>query len=622
VTDQDRGAYAVLYALTMTIFFAFAAIVVDISTLRLDRRVDRLAADAAAVAAATYLRPANARDPERGCQRAWAYLDGNIADLDASGATAHCAGFAPYRGDVCPPTQVNQTATVGDFQVTVSWPVPDTSPLLLPDLSPGTAPAPVDLSDDGTSCERIGVTVTRTRSFLLAPALGSSLSQANTTVHSVALAEPPSGDDEVAALVALNPDGLATLCAKQGGSIIADSYVDGGTRKPGVITVDSDGTSGTHGCPDAADYVIFADSEPGTAICADASPGGACDGGGYIDSYAKGPYGDNARAYDPAAPVSPLPTGVMQRIGTAPLHSRYGCATGGPLPATGCHTPNNIQIQRDRIADPAVEFTRLPDAAVPDFSCDVTTSMFIPNGRWLVDCPQFRVSGTVVFGGAFDSADPATSTRTEVVFTGDVHVSGSGCLAVNVPLHDGAGGPLPAGSPVDCPPVTGDGNPRDTTEPAPTTDARVFLRGGDLRKDAEATLLLPRTFGYQQAGAVDLAGGSGGRLLWTAPRAGSCLPSDDLCRSRRFHKLLLWSDSPGAVRLDVHDHSGETRLTLAGVVFAPLASVRFTGAGPATVAAQVLAGTVEVSGTNVVLNPGPEYAIPVPSQRAHIRLIR
>jgi hypothetical protein len=617
----EAGAYAVLYALTLTIFIGFAAIVVDLSLLRLDRRVDRLAADAAAVAAASYLRPADARDPERACRRAWAYLAGNIADLDASGATGHCAGFAAYKGAACPPAQIDQSASVGDFQVTVSWPVPVGSPLLLPDLSPGTALPPVDLSGDGAPCDRVGVTVTRTRSFLFAPAL--STDRASTRVHSVALAEPPAGDDEVAALVTLDTDGLAALCARQGGSITADSYDDGGTRRPGIIAVDSDGTVDAKGCDTGDDYVIVTDPDAGTTICADGSAGSGCDGTGYIDAYAKGPYGDSARAHDPAASLSPLPTGVTQRIGPDPLFSRYGCATAGPVPPGECHTPNNVQIQRDRIADPATEFTRLTDTEVPGFACDATTAIFIPNGRWLVDCPEFRVSANVVFGGAYDSPDPAAATRTEIVFTGDVRVIGSGCLAVNVPLRDPTtGDPLPPGSPVDCPSVTGDGGPGDTTDPAPTADGRVFLRGGDLRKDPGATLLLPQTFGYQQAGSIDLAGGDGGRLLWTAARADGCSAGDDLCRSRRFDKLLLWSDSSDPVRVDVQDSAGGPRLTLAGVVFAPQAALRLTGSGPVTVPLQLFAATVDVAGVDVVLAPDPADSIPVPNARAGIRLIR
>jgi hypothetical protein len=574
-----------------------AAIVVDLSSLRLDRRVDRLGADAAAVAGAAYLRPGDTRDPQQACRSAWAYLVENIGALDPPAGFNGCTSFGGV-GAACP-LPIEQSSSVGDFTVTVTWPVLINSALMAePDIQPGAVVAPAldDLADGLDPCARIGVTVTRNRNFVLGPALGAT--GASTTVHSVARGDATTGTDEIAAAVVLNEDRLATLCAKQGGSIAAASYNDGSTDRPGVIAVDSDGTNDDHGCTDADDYVIHADTEAGTRICADGPrPGPGCDGGGYIDSYAKGPFGNSARAHDPALPattLAPTPSGVAERIGSAPLFSRYGCATGCDGTPIGDLDP--------QLANPqASGFTRVQDGdslppggpGAPVFRCDATEDVVIPGGRWFVDCPEFTVSRTVVFS----STNASGQTSPRIAFAGDVTLNG-GCLAVNVPV-------APAATPVVCPPVTGRGTASATTLPAPLSDARVLLASGaDLRKDHQSRLLLPRTFVYQQDGSVNLEGEPGGELLWTAPSGGD------------YVNLLLWSEGGGSVRID----TGGSQLSMAGVLFAPRSRLRLTGDDPATIQAQLFADTMEVLEADIVLAPDPTAA--VPTQRSQVRLIR
>ena len=53
--QKDRGAYAILYAVLLTVMVGMAALVLDLANLRLDRRTNRAAADSAAIAAAAEL---------------------------------------------------------------------------------------------------------------------------------------------------------------------------------------------------------------------------------------------------------------------------------------------------------------------------------------------------------------------------------------------------------------------------------------------------------------------------------------------------------------------------------------------------------------------------------------
>ena len=73
---DERGVYAILYALLTLTMLAVAAIVVDLALMREGRATTRSASDSAVVAAASSLNPLDPSktDPRKACQSAWKYL--------------------------------------------------------------------------------------------------------------------------------------------------------------------------------------------------------------------------------------------------------------------------------------------------------------------------------------------------------------------------------------------------------------------------------------------------------------------------------------------------------------------------------------------------------------------
>jgi hypothetical protein len=543
----DRGVYAILYAVTMTLFIAFGAIVVDLSSARQDRRIDRLGADAAALAGADQL-ALDARDPYAGCQRAWSYLDANLPSLDPP-AVDPCAAFLPFAGvQACTLAPLPLTSPAGDYTVTITWPVADLSDLLTkPALRPGSVSQSLVPAVDGDDpCARMGVEVTREREFIFGAVVGGP-TRIGSAVHSVARATP----DILSALHVLDPAACQALTTSDGTSLRVRRYAYLGDR-PGAITVESTGD----GCESG--YVVQPSAAAGSHICVDGpgpddGPYPDCNGNGLIRMRALNPSGGNPLlAFDPGLPESvlaPTPQALIDERGSRPVTDIHGCATSPP--SVSCTTtPNHVSALVAALGGTGLPipyqvvgygdndgsaFRELPDPAlVPGFDDCSPGDVSVPRGNWFVNCPDsngFVASGTVVFEGG------------TIVFAGGAAADG-GCLAFNVPSAS-----CPSGEPA----------------PGPGPDTIVYLRDDHLTQRNSGTLLLPRTVVFIRDGHVQLEGG--GRLFWTAPTADGC-NGNAACEAARFTKIALWSEGGGA---EPNLLRGQDELTLTGVYFAPQA---------------------------------------------------
>jgi hypothetical protein len=126
-----------------------------------------------------------------------------------------------------------------------------------------------------------------------------------------------------------------------------------------------------------------------------------------------------------------------------------------------------------------------------------------------------------------------------------------------------------------------------------------------MRKLAQASLTLGRTFVYLEDGFVDLRAGDGG-LVWNAPEGGD------------FEDLALWSESS-------HQHwiGGQAGNNLTGTFFTPMAEpFVLTGqAGQFQFNAQFITRRLEVTGQGEVkMTPDPEKTTPIPARA--VKLIR
>lgn len=161
-------------------------------------------------------------------------------------------------------------------------------------------------------------------------------------------------------------------------------------------------------------------------------------------------------------------------------------------------------------------FTTYPSAALPGTCATAPGDPPVTlTGDVFVNCPTFKVANTVTFQGG------------DVVFAGAVDVQG-GTLWIN--------------------------GPDDT----PASDHIVYVRSGDITKDAQASVHPPRVLVYLANGTIQFGSGSG-QVLWTAPYSGN------------YDKLALWAESPSDDSI-----GGQAALSLDGVFFTPNATMTFT----------------------------------------------
>ena len=312
-----------------------------------------------------------------------------------------------------------------------------------------------------------------------------------------------------------------------------------------------------------------------------AVPANAYDPGDLVDPI------DPADLFDPTEPVEtwwrlyPTPTGISKRVTRAPIDWRYNCLQTYPnylgIPIAGCPdwntTPSYIVGLETAYGQSPGMSPGLPNRWTDSYDCSPTDPLIEVSGDWWVDCEGthgnqgFSVgNGTTII---FDDGN--------VVFDGQVRVFGS--LQIN---------------PVD------------------TNDHVIFLREGDLIKDAQASVSMKHTFVYLGDGRVDFNGGSGG-MEWTAP---DNLGSDTW--GPHFDDLALWSEST-----ERHHVGGQAGNKLEGTFFTPFA-LPFELSGQGTqfqTEAQFLTRKLELSGQAMVqMSPDPDRVNPIPIRE--IRLIR
>jgi hypothetical protein len=565
--ESERGAALVMVAFALTLLMGAAALALDLGGLRYDLRADRLASDAAATAGAAAIDPFSGSRADEGCQVAWDYALINLRDSGTPTAP-NCATLAT----TCTPnTPRTVTGTAPPYTITLTHPIPDDH-----ELMGGQA---INTAIDGVACQRLGVTVSRIRDYAFASVIG--FNTGTTEVRSVARITPDVGEGDVVPLVVLEPYACGALTADGQGKITVTHFQD----SPGVIVVDSDGSGAN--CGPSNPWIIDVKAQ-GQKRWIRAIPVPGPDGAkSAILSYALSgnPGTQPARAYNPAdlttaiveadpddPPESyfqlyPQPVFRSQRVTRAPIDHRYNCKASYPLylgltiapcvgaPSGGTHIDDHIADYQGPIGSlpsPATSWNRWRDT----YSCNLpsNTPPIEVSGNWLIDCP----SGFIV-NGASVRIDGGN-----VVVDGDIDLRSSGILEIN---------------------------------PSGAADRFVYVRDGDLKKVAQASIYLTRTFVLLQDGVIDLVGGAGG-LVWTAPTEGV------------FEDLALWSESSSP-----HELGGQAGNTLTGTFFTPYANP-FTlkgQGGQLQTDAQFLTRRLTVDGlSEVLMKPDPETSTLIP----------
>lgn len=591
----ELGVYAILYALLVVVVLGVAATVVDLALMREGRASARSAADSAAVAAASALNPLDTSktDPLKACRNAWKYLRVGIDDLPDGSSTCSVFPTAPSATCTATTTPIAATWTSTRYAVRITWPVVAASTLMTaPDVRPGSVTQTANAAFDGANaCDRIGIEVTRSSPTVFAAALG--VRDVTIGAASVGRAiEKGESKDVIAALNILEPSKCGALRTSGQGAV----QVNGVDDQAGFIAVESNGRAGSPTC-NGQGATIEAASNALNFIRADGPLG---PGTGLIQAFALNvaPTGNPAKAYN-SGPIQPTPTVLTERYGSKPVTDIFNCTAAVCAPGgddwvdqlEAMYGGSGIPTQVWPTSASLGAFKTLTSADAPNFTCNGNAStppIVVPAGNWYVDCPGgLQVSGLLAFRGG------------HVVTSGPVELgSNSACLAFNVPVDPAA----PA-----CPTANTTPDP-DTTSPAPTGDAVLFIRSGRLYKVSQAQLYLPQTFTYLGSGYTDLAGGSGA-LLMTTPLADDAACTTDACKNQHFRRLVLWSEANA-----LHSIGGQSALVLRGVLFTPNAESVFAGqAGQQQADAQFWTRTLEVAGQGtLVMAADPDASIARP----------
>lgn len=564
----------VLYAILLVALIGIVAVVLDLTALRHDRRASRTTADLAAVAGVMDLDPFFGGSPKEACLSAWAYFLANTPEV--TGAADPCSAFDGQNDATCnPAVPIEATqANAGPYSVTITWPVPDTSPLMQSRLNGDF---------DGAACERLAVRVTRTRGFLFAPLIGST--EGSTGASAVARTSAGDSLAEIASLVVLDPYACEALYTSGQGKVwVYPAVGSDGVVRPGIITVDS---AGTQECEPNSPYTIDAKGEQNSEIKAGVVS--VVDGRATVDP-TKGLIfshallvGNAATAFDPSDAndnpprLAPRPR-PGRRVTRSVVDHKYNCKTGYPdyhgIPIGDCPKAGVISPYIDDLRA-YIRNDILAPGAAGDFQIytgPCNTQPLDPpialNGNWWINCPDgFVINNSVTFGPDSFSGQPG-----RVVFQGGVNVKGT--LSIN------------AG-------VSG--------------DTYAYLRTGNFQKGDQASLTLHRTFVYINSGRLDFGAGDG-TLIWIAPEDGN------------FEDLALWAETP-CQNPKPCKLGGQASLQLIGVFFMPEALPFVYSGQPVQTQtqAQFFTRRLEAGGQGaLIMAPDPERNIPTPVTSAYL----
>lgn len=619
VRQRERGAIAIITALSMVALCVVAGMVVDLGLLRVDRQSDQSAADAAATAGANGLVPDLTNPilyPFAGVCQALHYLQANDPDFKTLSSSTWYKGDGTLLGsDGCASTWATNPCTPatpsswakfvgksadGKSQVIIQSGYTFTNSGFAQDTDPVFA-------SDGTArggCDQLAVILSVTRNTTLGRPAASSM---GTTVRSVARVtfSPPVSPY---ALLILERHNCQVI--SNGNNGLAAIDVLGYGSHPGMIHSDSDG-QGT-GC----NKPILV-GQKASGIVAHEAPD----------------------------------TGAAGRISTVATSNQSDGITNvysGPSPNSGPVTANMatravvdkvyLAGVRNAVSTAAPAWAAIAAGTAPSASFGSAL------GAWTVlsGCPSGSVSGTKIFiKNCANMNNSATfPNATDIIFPGTV---GGGSSAIKMPLAQNvyvAGDPSTNGT--GASPGTelsmhdnGAACPSAATPSASRAKLIVYAGaltvGGGMFRACNTTVILmsnnadaclPTTNGTyydnglvcngltrQGSGVVNMTGS--GTVDWTAPD----LDDDNSPASDTDHynleDLALWDESSRTQGL-----GGSGTVHLAGVFAAPNANPLKLNGNPtwSVLNSQYVVRTLENDGGGVfTMQPSPTLPIAPPN---------
>ena len=671
---DERGAVAIVVAMCLTGLLVITAMVLDFGIVRIDRQIDRAAADEATLAG---LHGLNTGDgiphPYVGVCTAVRYLKANsdrFAGISESAGWSN--GLGAPTGNGCTTTTLrNMTCKPGDKSSWAKWHWAGTVDGLGLDV---TIQSGYDLaanrwSEDSLSattgdtgaaeyqgCDHLAVTIVQNRK----PGLGSlaTSSDLKTDIRSVGRIKAVPGDSAPAMLL-LKRTGCPVLkTGSSGGSSfvhVEGAIAPNGKTQPGTIHSDSDGV----GCNGSNNSWVY---------------GGLANNG--ITAYAA-PLASNPTAADPTKPGSITSVAAANGITGNPIRDAlnyvYGSTalngTGGTkVEVTGRSLVTRRLVDerfflgvKPAIAGANTVFTSLASgppasgwakfpASVPDpckpTQANINALALTSTDRLYIDCAGRFVgdnagltfnAGTIYFRGWVNPSGPVRLQNAHHVYIGAKDSSGSA-----VSLGTGAQFQMHTNGFTDA-----TGNCTTGQNPG---KAVLFVRDGQF-KETSGLLRMCRTtvmmMGGSATGCVPTLSGSapnlltpcgglgtgqftqtGGDIDWTAPDVldattdpgtGDPLPTAIAAWHdvNGMEDLALWSES-GTNSSTNFSMTGGGLFRVRGVFMVPNAGpfIISGGASLNLTNAQYVASNIELngSGTNITMRVDPNAAVTLPDQ--------
>jgi Putative Flp pilus-assembly TadE/G-like len=548
---SDRGAVTVIFALFAVALMTMVALVIDIGRVRNARRTSQTAADFASLAAVTSL--AQGSTPEAACEAALASLHANLDDLP-SGASLPCDTMPTSCSGSTTPVTVTDAGTAAPFHITLTYPVDDSA---IEDPEVGGLRI-----NDGDPCERVSVEVDGSVRALFAGVVG--VSSLDAEADAVARATPESMR-QAPNLWLLDPTGCTALSVQGGSHVIV-----GTSTKPGLITLDSDGST----CASNAHTIDVGGSGSRIeAIPATTTPPGRISLVAMTRFQTRCDNGNPAACEQvdvDAGMLVPQPQRRYARATRALVDHRYNCQASYPdyhgIPIDGCPAAGTQPAYIDNLrtglgaTGAPVGYTRWRSL----YSCNNPTVPAALPGNWWIDCNDLKLSSSVL-----------NFTGGNIIFDGDITLNG-GSVQFNTAN-------VTANLPSTCLTVV-TGCLTSSSQNA----AVVLFRDGDLQMTG-GSLTANRTAIIMNSGDLRIAGGAPPR--WSSPREGP------------FAALALWAEAASTgFRIN-----GGASMELEGVFFTPEADA-FTLAGGSPLIpqkAQFISYRLAVTGGGV-LNLDPE----------------
>jgi hypothetical protein len=619
--DDETGAYAILFAILIVAILSIAAVAVDLSSQMAYAGDNRSRADFAALAAGSKL----PGDPLGACNEAWKFIRANTRDLPATAVSPCASGVPQAFNPVCTattPAVVYQATNTGPtYQISITYPVPNSDPSMLGRVGPGT----VD-GLDSERCQRMAVSVRSSHATIFGGILKSGrLSSPATAVVRARL----QGFTKVpVALLILDPYGCNALT--NSGQAAAYVYA-ADVNNPGFISLDSDGTKigNPNRCDQANQFTVDVSGTGNANIkaCAntfDPLNPTSCTDPGTIDlySFASGQTtcsNGNPVACDPTdvnnGTLYPQPIQEFYRATVLPAYRRWNCRGTGvgvlpyrqyapyPSPLLPVSIGQCDHTDTNDSAAPYIDNlnTTIGQSGIPTGFCNL-------NAKPANGCPTVPGYATKGVSCGLSSSDPAVNVPAgnwDITCKGGMSISTNVTFATgsNVVVDDGLSTGANNGS-VSLNAVT------PGTCDAAQPNVYMFFRGsGGFSKGAQSSMTLCHTMVYLTGAkpngnstppTLDFGAGSGS-LTWVAPSSGP------------FNGLALWSEGAGGNF--PHNIGGQASLVLQGVFFMPYADpFTFTGQGALyQTQAQFVTFRMNIAGQGTLtMVPSPSNALTIP----------